>query len=207
MEFLGSTQQMERESQSLDHLIQDDEMAALFRLIRGPTVTSPVELPWLDVDRSFFIATAQHAGDDTAVALDYRTSSSNPRVIASDIWTSSVPYAWRTVKETVDGRARRRRAQERGEGVWPGEAGDIHLGDMTTGGVGGDLRPEAGWNQQLTFARAGGREPAPALGATVKSGSQPSPSSDGPQRRRPDHEGWTVRLTGSFNRRCHGPSV
>lgn len=38
LEFLGSTQQMERESQSLDRLIQDDEMAALFRFAWGRTV-------------------------------------------------------------------------------------------------------------------------------------------------------------------------
>jgi hypothetical protein len=101
LEFLGSTQQMERESQSLDRLIQDDEMAALFRFARGLVATGPVALPWLDVDRAFFIATAQYAGDDTAVALDYRTSSSDPRVIASDVWTSSAPYAWRTVTETL----------------------------------------------------------------------------------------------------------
>jgi hypothetical protein len=98
--FLGSTQQMERESQTLDRLIQDHEMAALFRLTREPAATGPMEPPWLDVDRAFFIAMARYAGDDTAVALDYRTGSSDPRVIASDVWTNCAPYAWRTVAET-----------------------------------------------------------------------------------------------------------
>jgi len=87
LEFLGSTQQMERESQSL-------------RLAREPAATGPVELPWLDVDRAFFIATARYAGDETAVALDYRTSSSDPRVVASDVWTNSAPCAWQTVAQT-----------------------------------------------------------------------------------------------------------
>ena len=100
LEFLGSTQQMERESQSLDRLIQDGEMATLFRLAREPAATGPVELPWLDVDRAFFIATARYAGDETAVALDYRTSSSDPRVVASDVWTNSAPCAWQTVAQT-----------------------------------------------------------------------------------------------------------
>ena len=100
LDFLGSTLQMERESRSLDRLIEDDEMAALFRFVRESAATGPVELPWLDVDRAFFIAMAQHAGDDTAVALDYRTSSSDPRVVASDVWTSSAPYAWRPVAQT-----------------------------------------------------------------------------------------------------------
>jgi hypothetical protein len=100
LDFLDSTEQMERESQSLDRLIRDDETADLLRLAREAAATGPVELPWLDVDRAFFIAMAQYAGDDTAVALDYRTSSSDPRVVASDVWTSSAPYAWRTVAET-----------------------------------------------------------------------------------------------------------
>lgn len=100
LDFLGSAQQMEQESESLDRLIQDDEMAALFRIAREPAATGTVELPWLDVDRAFFIAMARYAGDDTAVALDYRTSSSDPRVIASDAWTNSAPYAWRTVAQT-----------------------------------------------------------------------------------------------------------
>ncbi|MER5606446.1 hypothetical protein AB0F93_09940 [Micromonospora tulbaghiae] len=100
LDFLGSTEQMERESQSLDRLIQDDETAELFRCTREPTATGAVELPWLDVDRAFFIATAQYAGDDTAIALDYRTNSADPRVVASDVWTSSAPYTWRTVAET-----------------------------------------------------------------------------------------------------------
>ena len=100
LDFLGSTQQMERESQSLDRLILDDEMAALFRFARKSAAIGSVELPWLDVDRAFFIAMAKYAGDDTAVALDYRTSSSDPRVIASDVWTNSAPYAWRTVTDT-----------------------------------------------------------------------------------------------------------
>lgn len=100
LEFLVSTEQMERESQALDRLIQDDETAELFRLAREAASTGPVELPWLDVDRAFFIAMAQYAGDDTAVALDYRTSSTDPRVVASDVWTSSAPYTWRTVAET-----------------------------------------------------------------------------------------------------------
>jgi hypothetical protein len=28
------------------------------------------------------------------------TSSADPRVVASDVWTSSAPYTWRTVAET-----------------------------------------------------------------------------------------------------------
>ncbi|WP_158632176.1 WD40 repeat domain-containing protein [Micromonospora sp. Llam0] len=45
-----------------------------------------------------------------------------------------------------------------GEGVWPEEAGDVYLRDMATGEIGIDSRPDAGWNQQLVFARARGRD-------------------------------------------------
>ncbi|MFD1374308.1 hypothetical protein [Actinoplanes sichuanensis] len=100
LDFLGSIEQMERESRSLDHLTEDDEMAQLFGFARAQPATGPVELPWLDVDRAFFIAMARYAGDDTAIALDYRTSSSDPRVVASDVWNSSAPNTWRTVADT-----------------------------------------------------------------------------------------------------------
>ena len=96
LDFLSSTQQMQWESQSLDLPTRDEETAALFRYARGPAV----ELPWLDADRAFFIAVAQYAGDDTAVALDYRTSSSDPRVVASDLWTDPSLCTWRTVADT-----------------------------------------------------------------------------------------------------------
>ncbi|MEV6600956.1 hypothetical protein AB0M36_29525 [Actinoplanes sp. NPDC051346] len=100
LDFLGSAQEMERQSQSLDRLVQDEEMAELFGLARESAATGPVELPRLDVDRAFFIAMATYAGDDTAVALDYRTSSSDPRVVASDVWTGAPSCDWRTVADT-----------------------------------------------------------------------------------------------------------
>ena len=79
--------------------------AAADEITPSPRVTTACqpprgELPWLDIDRAFFIAVAHHAGDDTTIALDYRTSSSDLRVVASDAWTGSAPYAWRTVAET-----------------------------------------------------------------------------------------------------------
>lgn len=44
------------------------------------------------------------------------------------------------------------------EGVWPEEAGDIYLRDTATGEIGTGFRPDAGWNQQLVFTRARGRD-------------------------------------------------
>jgi len=43
--------------------------------------------------------------------------------------------------------------EQDGEGVWPEEAGDIYLRDITTGELGPDFRPEAGLNQQLLITR------------------------------------------------------
>lgn len=37
-----------------------------------------VNLPWLDVEHAILIAIAHYAGDDTAIALDYRSTSPLP---------------------------------------------------------------------------------------------------------------------------------
>lgn len=46
-------------------------------------------LPWRDINLSFFIAVCESPGDDIAVALDYRTSMTNPRVIGNN-WHSDI---------------------------------------------------------------------------------------------------------------------
>ena len=57
-------------------------------------------LPWLDADLSLFIAVNRHLGDDVGVALDYRTSFDDPRVVASDWSTDSSTNHWREVSPT-----------------------------------------------------------------------------------------------------------
>jgi hypothetical protein len=100
LDFFASIAEMERESQALDRLVRDETSAEVFRFARGCTAPGPVELPWLDIDRAFLIAGARYAGDDTAVALDYRTSVDDPRVVASDVWTQPSACGWRVVAET-----------------------------------------------------------------------------------------------------------
>src|SRR4051812_14904368 len=73
---------------------------AVFKFARSATATVPVALPWLNVNTAFVIAVAQYAGNETAVALDYRTSAVDPRVVASEIWTVPGPGNWRVVAET-----------------------------------------------------------------------------------------------------------
>jgi hypothetical protein len=57
-------------------------------------------LTWLDVDQTVLIAVNEYPGDDVALALDYRTDTANPRVVASDIWTDTTQYSWRIVTPT-----------------------------------------------------------------------------------------------------------
>lgn len=97
--FLTSVPAMEDRSKALDHLVGDASLAQVFRFARS-AAKGPVELPWLDVDHAFFIAVAQHAGDETAVALDYRTGAIEPRVVASDVWTVPGACHWQVVAET-----------------------------------------------------------------------------------------------------------
>ncbi|GAA3386339.1 hypothetical protein GCM10017750_68760 [Streptomyces racemochromogenes] len=42
----------------------------------------------------------RHAGDDVALALDYRTNRSDPRVVGSDFWTNRRQCEWRLVTPT-----------------------------------------------------------------------------------------------------------
>jgi hypothetical protein len=103
LDFLGSPGRMRWES----HFLYEDGSAdnrrdsAFFHVIRG-SVAGPSDLPWLDVEQAFNIAVNRRPGDDVAIALDYRTDPSDPRVIGSDVWTSQhqagrVQYAWRQV--------------------------------------------------------------------------------------------------------------
>jgi hypothetical protein len=97
VDFLTSTEAMEAESRSMDLFADDPQYSQFFREVRGSSQQSPVELPWLDVEQGVLIAVNRVLGDDVALALDYRGSSSEPRVVASDWWTDPKTCAWRLV--------------------------------------------------------------------------------------------------------------
>lgn len=97
LDFLVDHDQMRRETGALDVLSANEALARLFRLRRGGEHAAPVELPWLDVEAAVLIAVNRYAGDDVAIALDYRTGASDPRVVASDLFTDPRGCAWRTV--------------------------------------------------------------------------------------------------------------
>ena len=57
-------------------------MDELFHMLRGSVSTTSIELPWLDIEKSVFIAGSEVIGDDIEIALDYRTKEEDPRVVA-----------------------------------------------------------------------------------------------------------------------------
>jgi hypothetical protein len=103
LDFLTGVHQMSRESQSLDQLTGDEASSRLFRAIRGSVAAGPVELPWLDVELAVLIAVNRIPGDDVAIALDYRSNETNPRVVACDFWTDPKQCAWRVVTPNFSG--------------------------------------------------------------------------------------------------------
>lgn len=100
LDFLTSIHRMRRETRSLTQFADDPSSAQLFRTRRGSTATDPVDLPWLDAERAVLIAVNRRPGDDVAIALDYRTDPTDPRIVASDFWTNPQQCSWRTVTPT-----------------------------------------------------------------------------------------------------------
>jgi hypothetical protein len=94
VDFLA-VEAMRRES--CGALADNPQYSASFHMVRGRTSAAPVDLPWLDADLAVFIAVNRFPGDDLAIALDYRTSSNDPRVVASEWLAESGGCIWREV--------------------------------------------------------------------------------------------------------------
>lgn len=103
VDFLSSTDHMERESRSLDMFADREEYSRLFHVTRG-SVAGAIRLPWLVAEAAVNIAVCRYAGDDTSIALDYRDDPANPVVVASDPWTWPYPgaYLWRPVAPSFE---------------------------------------------------------------------------------------------------------
>ena len=95
--FLVTCEAMVHESSG--RLADNRRDSRIFHIVSGRKVKAPVELPWLDADRSVFIAVNRWPGDDVGIALDYRTDAGDPRVVASD-WGSGQGCIWREVVPT-----------------------------------------------------------------------------------------------------------
>lgn len=82
-------------------LVDYPDEAEIFREYRGSISPDKTDLPWLDVEKSLFIAVNRIHGDDLGIALDFRTSLDNPRVVASYWCGEQEDYhvEWRLVTE------------------------------------------------------------------------------------------------------------
>jgi len=100
VDFLRTPEAMAFESSG--HLADDPRLSDVFHMVRGSRVVDPVELPWLDADRAFFVAVNRWPSDDVGIALDYRTDGLDPRVVAGD-WGSGQACVWREVAPTFSG--------------------------------------------------------------------------------------------------------
>ncbi|MER7420401.1 hypothetical protein ABT346_27080 [Micromonospora peucetia] len=79
----------------------DADTMQFFQIGRG-SAGQPIAMPWLDLDQAVFIAVCRYAGDDIAVTLDYRTSPTDPRVLATDTATIAQQHlSWRQVTPTL----------------------------------------------------------------------------------------------------------
>ncbi len=79
VDFLMREDQMRFESSGL---LADIADASIFnREYRSSTSKESPDLPWIDVDRSFFIAVNRRLGDDVGIALDLRTSETTPALL------------------------------------------------------------------------------------------------------------------------------
>jgi hypothetical protein len=98
VDFLKPQQLAWTESQCF--LADDPRLSAVFHQVRGAQRNQPVELPWLDIEQAIFIAENRFAGDDLGIVLDYRTSQVDPRVVASDWWSTAGGCIWQEVAPT-----------------------------------------------------------------------------------------------------------
>jgi hypothetical protein len=93
--FLTTVEAMRWESPG--SLAEEPGLAAVYHVARSSKSVKPVGLPWLDVELAAFVAVNRFPGDDLAIALDYRTGSVNPRVVANDWHSRAGGCIWREV--------------------------------------------------------------------------------------------------------------
>ena len=98
VDFLLSIEEIHRESVHLLSLVDDTKLSDVFHEYKGSAAATR-DLPWLDVEKTLFIAVNRNSGDDIAIALDYRTSLDDPRVVASDWWSEdNTKHFWKEVE-------------------------------------------------------------------------------------------------------------
>ena len=79
--FLQTSEMMRFESGPL--MAPEEAESDFFKEYRGSLV-DPRDLPWIDVEKTLFIACNEVPGDDVGIALDYRPGLDRPRVVGGD---------------------------------------------------------------------------------------------------------------------------
>jgi hypothetical protein len=97
--FVRNPEQMTFASRSMD-MLADDPHSTYFSVARGSRAAAPLELPWLDAEQAVSIAITRNPGDDGALALDYRSDPSDPRIVGSDFWVDPRMCRWRVAAPT-----------------------------------------------------------------------------------------------------------
>jgi hypothetical protein len=97
--FVRNPEQMTFASRSMD-MLADDPHSTYFSVARGSRAAAPLELPWLDAEQAVSIAITRNPDDDGALALDYRSDPSDPRIVGSDFWVDPRMCRWRVVAPT-----------------------------------------------------------------------------------------------------------
>ena len=101
LDFLSTPEAMATQSASLDDLLREERWRTTFKQDSSRRLGREVpDLPWIDVDRAFLIAVNRRIGDDVALALDFRSSTVDPRVIAEPL-IEGIGYEWRLVSPTT----------------------------------------------------------------------------------------------------------
>lgn len=98
LEFIESMSWMANENRGV--LADIPRAAKTFQEYRGFNSESKPDLPWLDVDQALLIAVNRIPGDDLGVAIDFRSSLDDPRVVASRWCSDPHRIEWCIVTET-----------------------------------------------------------------------------------------------------------
>ncbi|MEO1145780.1 MAG: hypothetical protein AAFY26_09290 [Cyanobacteria bacterium J06638_22] len=96
LDLLSNRKAMERESGPL--MPPSETESINFHEYRG-SFHADRPLPWIDVEKTLFIAVNRRIGDDVGIALDYRDDPDEPSVIGGD-WHSGDGLCYRLITHT-----------------------------------------------------------------------------------------------------------
>ena len=96
LDLLPNREAMERESSPLMPPSETDSIN--FHEYRG-SFHAARPLPWIDVEKTLFIAVNRRIGDDIGIALDYRNDPNEPSVIGGD-WLSGDGLRYQLITHT-----------------------------------------------------------------------------------------------------------